>query len=622
MRARTFAQRSVLFCSTALALTCSPAMSAVVFFDPSFGGTNIAFNFENLSTTNSVDNQQGNLRTLTTSRRGVSLEITRTSGRGFDILDISGFPTTPLSFGGRTLSPFPNEQTSDGFLLRFDVPVKSVSITAGDFGQDTPDFIELNGSVERGFVVRDSGRVVTDPNNPSRFISDSVSINDGLISRDGLGYGGFFEVFITGGTSSFPHSLYYDNITVSRPPIFALATDVAKRQALVEVVALEASSNAAIYLGASLCAVPPVVKGCAALAGVAAFAHKVGAVTLPIEITKIINDPPRFDYDKVATARQIALPDFGSWEGLPDGLDARLKDALADLVNAQALTEAWLITLERYQGAAIDGNEEAMVLQQATLEQIIMDLSRASDRARSKFASIDQEVEAIYGSFTITPDDIAATVERLRTDGFSAAELAAFAALELTSEEIEVARAQAISDLEARLASNLGTISSSLFADQVALLERLSEATVCAGSSCLASAVSIIPDGNPFLLSMDVAGMTETSFFDLFLDDFLLGSFKFDDLVDGSLSVVIDAFSLFTADQLRLHGVFRNQPDYAGLISNIRSEALLTETPTPIPLPASGVLLIGGLFALGLRAGRTRSTKAVPLFAPMPVRFS
>ncbi len=138
---------------------------------------------------------------------GLDYSLSR-GGVTFDIQNILAFGG-PSEFGKRSLSPFAEERNSTPFIMSFSRAVQSVSLLAGDFGQDTPDFLRLiafGGSNGTGPTIdRDDGSLITtDPqNNPFKFTSLSVS------------GGGIQSVSFLGGSRIFPHSVYYDRIQVT-----------------------------------------------------------------------------------------------------------------------------------------------------------------------------------------------------------------------------------------------------------------------------------------------------------------------------------------------------------------------------------------------------------------------
>ena len=165
----------------------------------------------------------GNLTELTVldAASGLSVEISRSSGVGFDVLNGPAVPDTdnsyPASFGDQALSPFANFTESDFFVANFSSNVISVSIDAGDFAED-PDTITLQafsglngtGTIVDTDVTSFTGNLTLsgngDPNNDP--VTASVS-GEGIQSITFVGFGG----------SDFPNSVFFDNLRVSTAPI-------------------------------------------------------------------------------------------------------------------------------------------------------------------------------------------------------------------------------------------------------------------------------------------------------------------------------------------------------------------------------------------------------------------
>ena len=82
----------------------------------------------------------GNLTNLTVTGAGVTVDIFRSSGIGFDVINDDAVGTSnsfpSAVFGNQTLSPFFNPAEPDEFVANFSTAVASVSLDAGDFGVD------------------------------------------------------------------------------------------------------------------------------------------------------------------------------------------------------------------------------------------------------------------------------------------------------------------------------------------------------------------------------------------------------------------------------------------------------------------------------------------------------
>ena len=145
----------------------------------------------------------GALTTLTMTKSGLTVTITR-PGSSFDIVENIMGQAKPPSWGTKSLDPFFDATTSTPFIVNFSMPVISVSVDMGDYGQDDDDLL-LEGYA--GLDV--TGTLLA-------------------IETDFLPGGGFDFSFLTlatavpairsvkmiGGSSAFPSSVFFDNLTV------------------------------------------------------------------------------------------------------------------------------------------------------------------------------------------------------------------------------------------------------------------------------------------------------------------------------------------------------------------------------------------------------------------------
>lgn len=151
-------------------------------------------------------------------------------------------------------------------------------------------------------------------------------------------------------------------------------------------------------------------------------------------------DPPRDDFREIAVAEEPMVPELPD-EGLPPRTAAALRElhrALAEyIVNGRAA----VLSYDRYGGArrARDrdwAREQAVAVIRFKREAGAAALATA-DRIDAYLAAARDE--AISDEVT-TADEVRAYQQRLRSEGFPPAELAAARALGLTEEEIEATR--------------------------------------------------------------------------------------------------------------------------------------------------------------------------------------
>lgn len=193
------------------------AVAAGILFLVSAAGpasATILFDFEGEPMDGSSN---GSLTSLFMTQSGLTLEITRSTGESFDVVNsgAAGFPNAyPSTWGSQALSPFFNETLEDFFIVNFSLPVFSFSLETGDFGDDNPDVVSL-----QAFSLVDATGTILD--------TDSVNWGAGDFNLSGPGdppielsvsSEGIRSVAFFGGTPGFSHSVFYDNLTVTLVP--------------------------------------------------------------------------------------------------------------------------------------------------------------------------------------------------------------------------------------------------------------------------------------------------------------------------------------------------------------------------------------------------------------------
>ncbi len=168
------------------------------------------FNFEGATATTTFGSGfPGSLTTLPQTSGGVTATFTR-PGSAFDIVDTTTAPagSFPATFGNHSLSPFNDSSSATPFVVNFSAPLSSVSLDYGDFGGDSDTFTlnafsGLNGT---GTLL---GTGSDNYGNTSLPIFDTISVSASNI----------LSITLIGGGTSFPNSVYYDNIRVTVAPV-------------------------------------------------------------------------------------------------------------------------------------------------------------------------------------------------------------------------------------------------------------------------------------------------------------------------------------------------------------------------------------------------------------------
>ncbi len=170
------------------------------------------FNFEGLAATytDPPDGPRpGAITFLSQSNNGVTMDLSRTSGTGFDIVgNTGGQGGKPASWGLKSLDPFFASTTADTFLANFNTKLFKLSLDFGDYGADSD-----TGSITFYSGPNGTGSVV---GTTSSFYGFSAFPTFNTMSFSSVDT--FQSAKFVGGSSAFPNSVFYDNIQVSAVP--------------------------------------------------------------------------------------------------------------------------------------------------------------------------------------------------------------------------------------------------------------------------------------------------------------------------------------------------------------------------------------------------------------------
>lgn len=145
---------------------------------------------------------------LTSTVDDVSITIARENTDTFDIFD-STSTARPASWGSRSLSPFANQQSTNAFIVNLSSLATAASIEFGDYGDgfDLVTFQAWSGPDATGTKLDE--RIVVWG---SRNLAFDSALTAAVDSIDGIA-----SLRIIGGATGFPHSVYYDNLTLTIP---------------------------------------------------------------------------------------------------------------------------------------------------------------------------------------------------------------------------------------------------------------------------------------------------------------------------------------------------------------------------------------------------------------------
>jgi hypothetical protein len=176
-----------------LAMTAAVGLIAFVLPSPALAQT---FDFEELAVSVGAT-------PIVSTQGGVTATITRLDGGNIVVQDMSG---SAAPWGSRTLIPFVDGVGST-MLINFSVPLTSISIQAGDNGNDDDGLITLtafSGADGAGANLGSDSQAYPDTLN---------AVIDGEFLVLGVTSPGIQSVTLTSG-GQFPGSIFYDNMTV------------------------------------------------------------------------------------------------------------------------------------------------------------------------------------------------------------------------------------------------------------------------------------------------------------------------------------------------------------------------------------------------------------------------
>jgi hypothetical protein len=166
------------------------------------------FDFESETATFTGGARTGALTSLSLTDAGLTINISRPSS-GFDIVDntVAGQTGKPPTWGARSLDPFFNSGGAS-FLINFSQALSSFAVEFGDFGGDSVDNLVLqafSGANGTGTLLASSSTPYSALTFPG-FATASVTAS------------GINSITMIGGTPSFVHSVFYDNIVAAVQP--------------------------------------------------------------------------------------------------------------------------------------------------------------------------------------------------------------------------------------------------------------------------------------------------------------------------------------------------------------------------------------------------------------------
>ena len=518
----------------------------------------IIYDFENLAPT--ALPQDGALSSLSISKSGVTLDIRRPGAR-FDIVSNTAFHSKPSRFGRRSLDPF-FDTSAKPFIMNFSTFVTRVSLTAGDYGQDTPDQVQITGYSRPNAT----GELVAFADASIPTLSSSNPFNHKTLN---ISYPGIRSIEVIGGTPRFPNSVFYDNIAIVKSPLGPI--ELSKGLEFVRWGAENTVTMAgSVAASAVLCGTFPL--SCKPLA----VLHWASIFKESIEFQRILNDPPDPSYTSVFAPKSYTPPDITESPLVSTSFEVAGSKAIALQFELNSFVEAWRITLERYNAAIAAGDVAAADMQQQALEAYILQTSRIGSLLSGAIVDFAAEFPTEFRDLTITPLDLQQFQSNLAANGFSSLQLEVLNALDLSNSEIAELR-----DFLLNLSSE--GVSGTVVNNLTELAERHadgSEYTQCVGDTCRAYDEVVSTPAVPFFLTFEYGFGSETGILEVLLNDKLLATF---DNADGQLGEFLSFRSLIQnpallgLEDVQLSFLSQNPSESQILVRNVN----LLKVPEP-----------------------------------------
>jgi hypothetical protein len=153
---------------------------------------------------------QGRLSSLTLVKDGFGMRITR-PGSLFDLCENPSvgdeWPAKPAPFGRVSLSTFFDPESATPLVIDFTTPVAAFSLDIGDYAQDV-DNLEVEAFSEQGAHGQSLARAVAvlTNNDDWKFGFKHLEVRGEAIR----------SVRVICGSALYPHSMFYDNLTVEK----------------------------------------------------------------------------------------------------------------------------------------------------------------------------------------------------------------------------------------------------------------------------------------------------------------------------------------------------------------------------------------------------------------------
>jgi PEP-CTERM motif len=171
------------------------------------------FDFESSPVTSNFSGSTGGYTSLAQTDGGLTLTITRSGGARFDVFDnpTMGLGNSfPLTWEGRSLSPFFASSTNDYFVGNFSMAVNAVELEGLDFSPDSDTLV-----MEVWTGLNGTGTLLATKSN---FWGTQIGPNYVGVGWNGGNTLQAQSILFRGGSTAAPQSMFIDNIAATAVP--------------------------------------------------------------------------------------------------------------------------------------------------------------------------------------------------------------------------------------------------------------------------------------------------------------------------------------------------------------------------------------------------------------------
>ena len=215
-----------------------------------------------------------------------------------------------------------------------------------------------------------------------------------------------------------------------------------KEKRLLEAV-IKAGGMSVIHFGLSVACGATTAGLCAPV--LFTILTYMGLAEFTLKVRLILLDPPDPEFNMIFVPNDYPPPLVVPGPDLSNEVANLANSAFADLTDLYELTEAWLVTLERYRAAVLSGEEEAAQSQLAALEGYVLAASEAASFSADSVQSLLTALGAISGSVPISQPQLEAGLADLAANGFPALGIEVLSNLGVSDQQMDEMLAELLS---------------------------------------------------------------------------------------------------------------------------------------------------------------------------------